>query len=190
MPEPRPRRKSAFNLALQEAQGIAPAVPQAALQHSDTATPLHSDAVEPSQESAALQKGHPAVAQLHSSTVEPSEGSTVSREDRATVQLFHSQTVSPPQGTTVIQRNRNTVLQGEGDTVQLSQGKTGIQHDSDTVKREWFTEKVTFYLTVEQVNKLDDLAHDYKKRKGKRINRNDIVRYLIDQCTLEGLEPM
>jgi hypothetical protein len=56
------------------------------------------------------------------------------------------------------------------------------------VKREQFTEKITFYLTVEQANKLDDLAHDYKKRRGKRINRNDIVRYLIDHCTLESLE--
>jgi hypothetical protein len=50
--------------------------------------------------------------------------------------------------------------------------------------------KASFYLTPEQANKLDDLAHDFKKAHGKRINRNDIVRYLIDQCSLETLDSM
>lgn len=51
-------------------------------------------------------------------------------------------------------------------------------------------EKISCYLTKSQVEKLDDLAYDYKKHKGKRINRNDIVRSLIDHCTLESLEAM
>jgi hypothetical protein len=81
-----------------------------------------------------------------------------------------------------------TVLKSQGKEGRPSQSDAVIQQDSDMVKREQFTEKITFYLTVEQANKLDDLAHDYKKRRGKRINRNDIVRYLIDHCTLESLE--
>jgi len=49
--------------------------------------------------------------------------------------------------------------------------------------------KITFYLTPEQADKLDDLVHTYNMRhKGKRVNRNDVVRYLIDQCSIESLQ--
>ena len=48
-------------------------------------------------------------------------------------------------------------------------------------------EKVTIYLTTEQVSKLDDLAYQYGKRVKKRLNRNDIVRMLIEDCTVEKL---
>ena len=49
-------------------------------------------------------------------------------------------------------------------------------------------DKVTFYLSKEQIQKLDDLVHAYnRENKGKRINRNDVVRYLIDQCTIDLL---
>lgn len=47
--------------------------------------------------------------------------------------------------------------------------------------------KVTFYLTPEQSSKLDDLVYLYKKQTRKSVNRNDIVRLLIDHCTLELL---
>jgi hypothetical protein len=45
----------------------------------------------------------------------------------------------------------------------------------------------SFYLDESQLDKLDDLSHEYKKRTGKRINRNDIVRALIDETDLEHL---
>lgn len=51
-------------------------------------------------------------------------------------------------------------------------------------------QKTSFYLTAEQSGKLDDLAYSHSKRTGKRINRNDIVRYLIDladSASLSGL---
>jgi hypothetical protein len=51
-------------------------------------------------------------------------------------------------------------------------------------------EKITFYLTTEQVDKLEDLAYQHKIIKGRRINRNTIVRYLIEHCTLEWLEDL
>jgi hypothetical protein len=49
-------------------------------------------------------------------------------------------------------------------------------------------QKTTFYLTYGQLEKLDDLRLAHRKRTGRRINRNDIVRYLIDQCTDEDLQ--
>lgn len=55
-------------------------------------------------------------------------------------------------------------------------------------KRMQKREQVTFYLTPEQASKLDDLAYQYGKHVKKRINRNDIVRLLIDHCTIELLD--
>lgn len=67
--------------------------------------------------------------------------------------------------------------------------------DSETVKprsdgKAKKEEKISFYLTHEQAGKLDDLAYEYKKRTGKRVNRNDIVRYLIDGCSIDSLGTM
>ncbi len=58
------------------------------------------------------------------------------------------------------------------------------QHDSVTEERQ----KVTFYLSQEQILKLDNLVYIYNSKiRGKRINRNHIIRYLIDDCTIEIL---
>lgn len=48
-------------------------------------------------------------------------------------------------------------------------------------------EKVSFYLRPDQIDKLDELTFAYKKRTGKRINRIELVRQLIDLCTLDML---
>jgi hypothetical protein len=45
----------------------------------------------------------------------------------------------------------------------------------------------SFYLDDNQLEKLDELALAYKKRTGKRINRNDIVRALVDETGLEEI---
>ena len=47
--------------------------------------------------------------------------------------------------------------------------------------------QVAFAIGAERERKLDDLAHEYNHRKGTRIGRNDIIRYVIDQLTLEDL---
>jgi hypothetical protein len=49
------------------------------------------------------------------------------------------------------------------------------------------TEKFTIYVSSEQLDKLDELALAYRKRTGKRINRNVIMRKLIDVCDLDLL---
>jgi hypothetical protein len=46
----------------------------------------------------------------------------------------------------------------------------------------------SIYLTPKQLDKLDDLAYLYNKRTGKRINRNDIVRHLVDACDIGSLQ--
>jgi len=49
-------------------------------------------------------------------------------------------------------------------------------------------EKISFYLRPDQVDKLDELALAYKKRTGVRLNRNELVRRLIDRADLDLLD--
>jgi len=50
-------------------------------------------------------------------------------------------------------------------------------------------EKTTFYLRPDQIDKLDELVTSYKRHTGQRkgVNRNDIVRRLIDRADLSML---
>ena len=53
--------------------------------------------------------------------------------------------------------------------------------------------KTSFYPTQDQLDKLDDLATEYNRRyrrQRKKINRNDIIRYLIEQCSAETLDQL
>ncbi len=49
-------------------------------------------------------------------------------------------------------------------------------------------ERTTLYLHPSQSDKLDEMALRHKKQTGKRINRSDIIRRLIDKYELE--EPL
>jgi hypothetical protein len=137
-----PKRKSAFNAALQEAQQRSDTVPK---QGSDTVITPHGETVKPLE--------RPTATQEESDTVSPFHSPTVQEEQRTELSPFHSETV-------------------------------GLSKDQ-------FSRKVSFYLTPRQEKKLDDLADDYRRQhEGKRINRNDIVRHLINHCTLESLESL
>jgi hypothetical protein len=82
-------------------------------------------------------------------------------------------------GNTVLPRDRDTVSQQDRDTV-LPQGHTDQE----------IREKLSVYLRPDQVDKLDELALEYRRRTGKRISRVEVVRRLIDasdlQMVLEG----
>jgi hypothetical protein len=130
-------------------------------------------------------------------------------ESENTVKPSSSETVAQLQGDTATQSQSETVLQSQRDTVGPSSSVTGLPSSSDTVapsQSETVIEqqsrkvkplnsttakkdtKVSFYLTSEQEQKLDDLAYEHKKHTGKRINRNDIVRHLVDHCSIEDLQ--
>ncbi|SRR6266498_2298544 len=68
----------------------------------------------------------------------------------------------------------NTVLPQSRDTVVP-------QNRADRETRE----KLSVYLSTEQVDKLDDLAREYRRRTGKRISRVEVVRRLIDASDLQ-----
>jgi hypothetical protein len=95
---------------------------------------------------------------------------------QAAQQQQDSETVAPSQGETETPFYRETEERLYSNTVTQQERETGEQF-----------EKTSFYITAEQSEKLDDLAHEHKKQTGQRINRNDIVRFLIDQATLESL---
>ena len=84
-----------------------------------------------------------------------------SAQDRETVQPQNRTTASPQHGNTVI-------TQESAD-------------DSST------REKITFYLRPDQIDKLDELTLAYKRRTGQRLNRNELVRRMIDRCDLHLL---
>jgi hypothetical protein len=139
--------------------------------------------------------------QLNGNTVSQSDSNTVSQQNGNTVKLLDSEavsqldgyTVEPQDGVTVSQLGSNTVKLLDGYTVEPQDGVTVSQQngvtvkpsDSNTVKA---VEKTSFYLRPDQLDKLDELVMAYKRRTGKRgINRNDIIRHLIDRCELESL---
>jgi hypothetical protein len=48
-------------------------------------------------------------------------------------------------------------------------------------------EKVTFYLRPDQVEKLDEMVIAYKRRTGRRTNRNALMRLLLDRVEIDQL---
>ncbi len=101
-----------------------------------------------------------AVEPSHGDTVEPPHGVTVEPSDRGTVPLSYSETAAPPRGSA-----EETPREAGGRSLK----------------------KTSFYLRADQLDKLDELAYAYKRRTGRRIDRQDIVRLLIDRCNLDSL---
>lgn len=88
-----------------------------------------------------------------------------------------------PESDRTHQEGGDTVIQQNGITVSPQNG-VAAQNRGGRVLGE--TEKTTFYLRPDQLDKLDDLVAAYKRYTGQRrgINRNDIVRRLIDKADL------
>ncbi len=99
-------------------------------------------------------------------------------ESENTAKPLGSDNVSAPQSENVSPPHSETVQPPQPQIEPQKQGK--VKKDT----------KVSFYLTAEQEQKLDDLAYEHKKRTGKRINRNDIVRHFIDRCIIEDLHDL
>ena len=97
----------------------------------------------------------------------------------------HGDTVEPSDGNTAEQLHGSTVSQYESTTVKPSNEITA--GSSERKRGEAGSEKTTFYLRPDQLDKLDELALAYKKQTGQRIDRQDIVRRLIDRCDLQML---
>lgn len=95
------------------------------------------------------------------------------QQSSETVEQQHSETVKPSNG--------ETASMQYGETVEQLHSNTVIQSHRETAKGNRYN-KISVYITPEQERKLDDLAYEHGKRTGKRLNRNDIVRFLIAQA--------
>jgi hypothetical protein len=82
-----------------------------------------------------------------------------------------------------VPHDSNEAARQQGNTVLPQAGAT-VHAKSSTRDG---NEKVTFYLRPDQVDKLDELALVYKRWTGSRINRNELVRRLIDRADLDLL---
>lgn len=49
------------------------------------------------------------------------------------------------------------------------------------------TEKVTAYFTPPQYDKIEELRRQHRKKTGKRISVNALLRRLVEQATIEDL---
>lgn len=111
------------------------------------------------------------------SPVPPLDRETVQRLNLPTVGPSHREPQQPSSGKENTLLHRSTVVPQSRETVSPSH--------SNTVTAQ--LNKTSFYLTQEQLDKLDEIAFAYKRSTGKRINRNDIVRFLVDHARLEAL---
>lgn len=62
----------------------------------------------------------------------------------------------------------------------ISTNDTNIQSTEDR-------EREVYYLTPSQVDKLDDLRIAYRKATGKRLNKQDFMRHIVDSLDLNML---
>jgi hypothetical protein len=72
--------------------------------------------------------------------------------------------------------------EGHSTTVLPQNSETVVSQASTTQD---MREKVTVYLRPDQVDKLDELAREYRRHTGKRISRVEIMRRLIDASDLQ-----
>ena len=64
----------------------------------------------------------------------------------------------------------------KGTTASTQKGSTGKSH------------KITFYPGQGQEHKLNALIVQYWQRHDRMLNQNDILRCLVEQCTIDSLE--
>ena len=119
-------------------------------------------------------------------TVTPQDGETVSPSNFGPVPPLDSSTAPRLHLPTNEQRpSRSSNQPLNRDTASPQSRETVSPSHRNTVTAE--LNKTSFYLTQAQLDKLDELAYAYKRQTGKRINRNDIVRFLVDHARFETL---
>lgn len=81
------------------------------------------------------------------------------------------------------QQNRDTVKPENSNTVKTQDSDTADMQDlaDDSSTRE----KLSFYLRPDQIDKLDEMVLSYKRRTGKRTNRNALMSQILDRVDLD-----
>lgn len=108
---------------------------------------------------------------------------TVIPLDREEVEELKKQDAFPVASTS----NVPTAIQQSSEEVRQLDRENTKQFHGEEVKQQK-SEKISFYLTPDEARKLNDLEYEQRKRTGRRVNRNDLIRHLIDTCTSESFE--
>lgn len=87
----------------------------------------------------------------------------------------------------VTQPEQQPIIQPENRITVQPQNGLSEPSEQPAQNKEKATEKLTLYLLPRQSDKLDELTLAYKKQTGRRIQRNKLMRQLIDQATLDSL---
>ncbi len=116
----------------------------------------------------------------------PQSGDTVTTQDQSTVLPPNREDVVTQEGdkgtmqssTDVIQQDDTTALPQSGTKGKTQKGSTGKTH------------KITFYPGPGQEDKLNELIVEYWQRHHRMLNQNDILRHLVEQCSITSLETL
>lgn len=87
--------------------------------------------------------------------------------------------LSPRQGETI---KSDSIKSGEKQTSKTVEQQNEIADNEDKP-----TEKITLYLTWKQLDKLDNMALEYKRRTRKRTDHNKLMRMMVDKFGLDDL---
>ena len=92
-----------------------------------------------------------------------------------------------------VQMLNDTTTLSEGSTTDLPQsGNVGTTQKRNTVSTQkgstGKTHKITFYPGPGQEHKLNELIFQYWQRHDRMLNQNDILRYMVEQYTIDDLE--
>lgn len=83
---------------------------------------------------------------------------------------------------TVVPQNGKAASRQSSTNPRAQESAEGEGGDDSSTR-----EKVTFYLRPDQVEKLDELVINYKRRTGRRTNRNALMRLLLDRVDIDLL---
>ncbi|WP_149403739.1 hypothetical protein [Dictyobacter arantiisoli] len=111
-----------------------------------------------------------------------------SGENDRTATEEKSKTVSEYNGKMVSGDSAKPLSEHKGKDVSRYNGKTVLgDNDSDVELGEKATIELSLYLRPSQDDKLEDLRRAYKRRVGKKISANEIMRRLIEHASLDDL---
>jgi hypothetical protein len=93
-----------------------------------------------------------------------------------------------PTGETKEQATTPTRAEEQSTRAQPSQHITRPAQASPDPENERATVELSLYLRPSQDDKLEDLRRAYKRRTGRKISANEVIRRLIEHATLEMLD--
>lgn len=76
-----------------------------------------------------------------------------------------------------------------GQPPQVAAPQTNLTTRELKSEEERATEKVTAYFTPPQYDRIEELRRQYRKRTGKRLSVNELLRRLVEHAGIEDILP-